>query len=53
MTLGLNSVVAVSPGGGGDSSMIHMIHCKNFCKWHNVSPPSTTKRKKKGGMSPQ
>jgi hypothetical protein len=25
-----------------NSSMIYLIHCKNFCKCFNVSPPSTT-----------
>jgi hypothetical protein len=36
-------------GGGGwkravkgvNSSMIYLIHCKNFYKYHNVAPPST------------
>jgi hypothetical protein len=32
--------------GGGDSSMIYLIHCKNFCKYSNVPPPSTTIIKK-------
>jgi hypothetical protein len=22
--------------------MIYLIHCKNFCKFHNVPAPSTT-----------
>jgi hypothetical protein len=29
-------------GEGVDSSMIYLIHCRNFCKCHNVPPPSTT-----------
>jgi hypothetical protein len=38
------------PGMGGwrrrmvkeiNSSMIHLLYCKNFCKCHNVPPPST------------
>jgi hypothetical protein len=37
-------------GGGGwkrsveevDSNMIHLIHCKKLCKWHNIPTPSTT-----------
>jgi hypothetical protein len=33
-------------GGGVNSSMIYLIYCKNFCKCHNVSPPSTTIKKK-------
>jgi hypothetical protein len=42
-------------GGNGDkgewwrgmnSSMIHLIHCKNLCKCHNVPPPSTTIKRK-------
>jgi hypothetical protein len=28
--------------GGVNSSMIYLMHCKNFCKSHNVPPPSTT-----------
>jgi hypothetical protein len=28
-------------GGGVNSSMIHLIHCKNICKCHNVPPPRT------------
>jgi hypothetical protein len=24
--------------GGVNSSMIHLIYCKNFCKRHNVHP---------------
>jgi hypothetical protein len=27
---------------GLNSSMIYLIHCKNFCKYHNVPTPSTT-----------
>jgi hypothetical protein len=27
---------------GGNSSTIYLIYCKNFCKCHNVPPPSTT-----------
>jgi hypothetical protein len=27
---------------GVNSSMIYLIYCKNFCKCHNVPPPSTT-----------
>jgi hypothetical protein len=26
---------------GMNSSIIYLIHCKNFCKYHNVSLPST------------
>jgi hypothetical protein len=29
-------------GGGVNSSIIYLIYCKNFCKCHNVPPPSTT-----------
>jgi hypothetical protein len=29
-------------GGGVNSSMTYLIHCKNFCKCHNVSPLSIT-----------
>jgi hypothetical protein len=28
-------------------SMIYLIYCKNFCKCHNVPPPSTTIKKSK------
>jgi hypothetical protein len=27
---------------GVNLSMIYLINCKNFCKCHNVPPPSTT-----------
>jgi hypothetical protein len=30
-----------------NSSMIYLIHCKNFCKCHNVPPPGTTIKIKK------
>jgi hypothetical protein len=29
-----------------NSSMIYLIHCKNFCKYYNVPPLSTTIIKK-------
>jgi hypothetical protein len=31
--------------GEVDSSMIYFIYCKNICKCHNVTPPSTIKNK--------
>jgi hypothetical protein len=31
---------------GDVSSMIYLKHCKNLCKCCNVSPPSTTTKKK-------
>jgi hypothetical protein len=31
---------------GVNSSMIYLIHCKNFCKCHNVPQPSTTIKEK-------
>jgi hypothetical protein len=34
-------------GGGVNSSMIYLIHCKNLCKCHNVPPPSTIIKEKK------
>jgi hypothetical protein len=30
---------------GVNSSMIYLIHCKNFCKCHNVPSPSITIKK--------
>jgi hypothetical protein len=37
-----------------NSSMIYFLHCKNFCKFHNVPPPSTTiKEKEKMGEQAQ
>jgi acyl CoA:acetate/3-ketoacid CoA transferase beta subunit len=33
--------------GGVNSTMIYLEHCKNLCKYSNVSPPSTTTIKKK------
>jgi hypothetical protein len=34
-------------GEGVNSSMTYLIHCKNFCKYYNVSPLSTTVIKEK------
>jgi hypothetical protein len=34
-------------GGLLNSSMLYLIHCKNFCKCHNAPPPSTTIKKEK------
>jgi hypothetical protein len=28
--------------GGGNSSMVYLIHCKNLCKCYSVPQPSTT-----------
>jgi hypothetical protein len=30
---------------GVNSTTIYLIHCKDFRKWHNVPPPSTTIKK--------
>jgi hypothetical protein len=30
---------------GGNLSMIHLIHCKNFYNFYNVPTPSTTTEK--------
>jgi hypothetical protein len=30
-----------------NSSIIYLIHCKNFCEYHKVPPPSTTINEKK------
>jgi hypothetical protein len=32
-------------GGRVNSSMIYLIHNKNFCKCYNTAPPSTTVKK--------
>jgi hypothetical protein len=32
--------------GGGNSRMIYLIHCKNFCKCPSVPPPSTAMKRK-------
>jgi hypothetical protein len=40
----LKSAVMVE---GENSSMMCLIYCKNLCKWHNVSLPSTTIKKTK------
>jgi hypothetical protein len=42
--------VETIPGMGGmvegiNSSMIYLIHCRNFCKCNNVPPPCTTIKK--------
>jgi hypothetical protein len=29
-------------GGGVNSNIIYLIHCKNLCKYSSVPPPSTT-----------
>jgi hypothetical protein len=34
-------------GEGVNSSIVYLIYCKNFCKCHNVPPPSTAIKKKK------
>jgi hypothetical protein len=31
--------------GGGNSSIIYLILCKNLCKFYNVPAPSTTIKK--------
>jgi hypothetical protein len=35
---GMGEVEKKENGGGVNSSMIHLIYCKNFCKFHNVPP---------------
>jgi hypothetical protein len=32
-------------GGGVNSSMMYLTYCKNFCKCHNIPPPSTIIKK--------
>jgi hypothetical protein len=29
---------------GVNSTVIYLMHCKNFCKCHNVPPPGTIKK---------
>jgi hypothetical protein len=36
-----------------NSSMMYLIHCKNFCKCHNILPHSTTIKKRIGGEGGQ
>jgi hypothetical protein len=31
--------------GGMNTCVIYLTHCKNFCKCHNVPPPSTITKK--------
>jgi hypothetical protein len=38
---------SIKKNGGANSCMINLIYCKNFCKCHNVLPPSTTIKKMK------
>jgi hypothetical protein len=38
----------LTPVEGVNSSRIYLIYCKNFCKCHSVSPPSTAIKKIKG-----
>jgi hypothetical protein len=37
-------------GGGGNSSVIYFLHCKNLCKCHNVPPPSITIKRKENTL---
>jgi hypothetical protein len=30
-----------------NSSPVYLLHCKNFCKYHNIPPPSTTMKRGK------
>jgi hypothetical protein len=30
--------------GNVNSNVMYLIHCKNFCKYSNVPPPSTIKK---------
>jgi hypothetical protein len=41
--------VETTPGMvvGMNSSMMYLVHCKNFYKCHNVPPPSTRINKNK------
>jgi hypothetical protein len=36
-------------GEGMNSSTKYLIYCKNFCKCHNIPPPSTRKKERKEG----
>jgi hypothetical protein len=44
------TIPGMGGGGGVNSSMIYLIHCKNFCKYHNAPPPSTIIKKCIGSM---
>jgi hypothetical protein len=33
--------------------MIYLLHCKDFCKCHNVPPPSTTIKKEEKRKNPK
>jgi hypothetical protein len=33
-------------GRGVNTSVIYLIYCKKFCKWHNVPPPQQLKKTK-------
>jgi hypothetical protein len=35
---------------GVNSSMLYLIHCKNFYKCHNVPPPSTKIKERKKSL---
>jgi hypothetical protein len=43
--------------GGGNSSMMYLIHCKNLCKFYNVPPTHTAqqflKKKKENSREEQ
>jgi hypothetical protein len=40
-------VVIKEKDGGGNSNIICLIYCENFCKCHNIPPPRTTTFKNK------
>jgi hypothetical protein len=44
---GIGGGEIMQSSGGVSSHMLNLIHCKNFCKCHNVPPPITTIKGKK------
>jgi hypothetical protein len=41
-TIGMGGKEIKQNDGRGNSRMIYLMYFKNFCKCHNVPPPSTT-----------
>jgi hypothetical protein len=41
----VETIPGIGEGGIRNSSVMHLIHCKNLCKFHNLPPPSTMKER--------
>jgi hypothetical protein len=43
---GMEEGIKENSGWGNYSSMIYLVYCKNFCKYHNVSKHNNKKLNK-------